>query len=74
MKFFLPTLSLILLTLKLIGYFNYSWWLVFAPIYVPILIGIFLYFIAFIAAAYYVGKTESNQNKIKESIFGKKQK
>ena len=35
---FLGMLTIALLVLKCMGYINCSWWLVFAPIYVPVII------------------------------------
>jgi len=41
MKFpFLSILTLILITLKLIGQIDWSWWTVLAPMYIPALIGL----------------------------------
>lgn len=43
----LPILFLIFLTLKLMGYIDWSWWLVFLPLVanVMIILGYFLYFV-----------------------------
>jgi hypothetical protein len=41
MKFpFLSILTLILITLKLTGQIDWSWWWIWAPIYIPALIGL----------------------------------
>jgi predicted membrane-bound mannosyltransferase len=41
MKFpFMSILTLILITLKLIGQIDWSWWWVLAPMYIPALIGL----------------------------------
>lgn len=39
---FLGGLTLIFITLKLIGYITFSWWLVFAPLYPGVLIWLLL--------------------------------
>lgn len=36
---FLTILGLIFITLKLMGYISWSWWIVLAPIWIPMFIG-----------------------------------
>lgn len=39
MKFpFVQILTLIFVTLKLTGYIDWSWWLVWSPMYIPVLV------------------------------------
>lgn len=35
MKYFLPALALLLMALKLTGHIDWSWWWVWAPLWVP---------------------------------------
>jgi hypothetical protein len=51
MNYFFPALCLIFVTLKLTGFIAWSWWIVFAPVYVPVLIAAILFVVfSFIAA------------------------
>jgi len=43
LNYFLPTLTLILVVAKLTGYIAWSWWLIFAPVYVSVLLAILLF-------------------------------
>lgn len=36
---FLTILGLILITLKLMGYISWSWWIILAPVWIPMFIG-----------------------------------
>jgi len=47
---FLPTLTLIFITLKLTGYINWSWWWILSPLLIPfgILVGGFLLALLFL--------------------------
>lgn len=40
MGYFFPVLSLIFVVAKLTGYIAWSWWIVFAPAYVPVLLAL----------------------------------
>ncbi|SDE73466.1 hypothetical protein SAMN05421544_12132 [Riemerella columbipharyngis] len=39
---FLGVLTLIFITLKLIGYIDWSWWWVLSPLLIPLIIGILI--------------------------------
>jgi hypothetical protein len=45
MQYFLPLLSILLVGLKLTGYIQISWWLALAPVWMPALIGLLLWFV-----------------------------
>jgi hypothetical protein len=49
-SFFLPLLSLIFITLKIIGYISWSWWLVLLPIYGPLALILFIFIIGLLVA------------------------
>jgi hypothetical protein len=49
---FLPTLTLIFITLKLIGYINWSWWWVLSPILIPLGIMIVDFFVVLIIQSF----------------------
>lgn len=51
MKGFLPVLTLIFITLKLMGYINWSWWLVLLPLYGGIALVVIISVIAAVASA-----------------------
>ncbi len=40
MKYFMPALGLLFITLKILEVINWSWWLVLLPIYGPAAIGL----------------------------------
>jgi hypothetical protein len=48
---FMPLLGLLFIALKLTNYIDWSWWLVTAPLYVPAIIVIALWSLAFLAGA-----------------------
>tara|TARA_R110000868_G_scaffold111268_5_gene300643 strand:+ start:390 stop:566 length:177 start_codon:yes stop_codon:yes gene_type:complete len=48
---FMPLLALLFIGLKLTNYIDWSWWLVTAPLYVPAIIIVILWVIAFLAGA-----------------------
>lgn len=45
---FFGLLTILFITLKLIGYIDWSWWWVLAPLYMPITIIIFILMIVFL--------------------------
>lgn len=48
---FLGVLTLILITLKLIGYITWSWWWVLAPMWVPLTIALTIGLVAIVIFA-----------------------
>ena len=48
MQFLLPATFIVFLTLKLMGYIAWPWWVVFAPLYPMILAWIFFAVVAFL--------------------------
>lgn len=49
MKSFLPVLTLIFITLKLMGYITWSWWLVLLPLYGGVALVLFFIIIGVLA-------------------------
>lgn len=48
---FMPLLALLFIGLKLTNYIDWSWWFVLAPMYIPAIIVVTIWVIAFIAGA-----------------------
>ena len=48
---FIPLLGLLFIALKLTNYIDWSWWLVTAPLYVPVIIVIAVWSLALLAGA-----------------------
>lgn len=48
---FMPLLGLLFIALKLTNYIDWSWWLVTAPLYVPVIIVIAVWSLALLAGA-----------------------
>ena len=51
MKFLLPATFIVFLTMKLMGYITWSWWIVFAPLYPIILVWVLMIISAAIVIA-----------------------
>ena len=49
---FTGLLTIVFITLKLIGYISWSWWWVLSPVWIPMLIGIVLAILYAFAKAY----------------------
>ena len=48
---FMPLLALLFIGLKLTNYIDWSWWLVTAPLYIPAIIVISIWSLAYFAGA-----------------------
>lgn len=48
LRFFLVCLTLIFITLKLIGYLSWSWLWVLAPLWIPFALGLIIVFFIFV--------------------------
>lgn len=56
---FLTLLGLLFIALKLMGYINWSWWVILAPIWIPIFIG----FSVLLGIVLFAFKNEKNMEK-----------
>lgn len=57
----LETILIVFLVLKLTGLIDWSWWIVTAPLWVPLLVGIFVLIIyfGFMVIAFLIGKDKN---------------
>ena len=47
---FCGLLAIVFITLKLCGVINWAWWIVLAPIWVPLVIGVVFFLIVFVVS------------------------